>query len=142
MTIPLEKFGFRNTWNHTEVTDPTTGQTRAISNVRPTQAVISISQDIVSWKFDWSVAYIPLLGTRSFDPDQTSGFRGTDYFELAANYKPTPTMTLSAQLNLWDDFETYRTAYAARTPARPIDFTEIRTIDPRTFLRLSLRKTF
>ena len=136
------KFGFRNTWNHTEVTDPTTGETRPISDVRPTQAVVSVSQDITSWKMDWSVAWIPLLGVKSFDPDQTSGFRGTDYFEIAASYKPTPTLTLSAQVNIWNDFQTFRTAYADRTLARPIAFTEIHDIDPRTFYRLSLRKTF
>lgn len=136
------KFGFRNTWNHTEVTDPTTGETRPISDVRPTQAVVSVSQDITSWKMDWSVAWIPLLGVKSFDPDQTSGFRGADYFEIAASYKPTPTLTLSAQVNIWNDFQTFRTAYADRTLARPIAFTEIHDIDPRTFYRLSLRKTF
>jgi len=149
ITLPLDKygfsggkFGFKNTWNHTEVTDPTTGDTRAISNVRATQAVVSLSQDITSWKMDWSVAWIPLLGTRSFDPDQTSGFTGGDYFEIAGSYKPTPTLTISAQINLWDDFQTFRTAYAARTAARPIAFTEIRDIDPRTFARVTLRKTF
>lgn len=149
VTLPLDsigfsggKFGFRNTWNETEVTDPTTGRTRDISGIRPTQAVISVSQDITSWKINWSVAYIPLLGTRSFDPDQTSGFRGAEYFEIAASYKPTPTLTLSAQVNLWDDFQTFRTVYADRTAARPVAYDEIRTIDPRTFVRLSLRKTF
>ena len=149
IALPMDRFGFsggkftfRNTWNETEVTDPTTGRTREISGVRPTQAVIGVSQDITSWKINWSVAYIPLLGNKSFDPDQTSGFRGRDYFEIAGSYKPTPTLTLSAQVNLWDDFQTFRTAYADRTPTRPIDFTEIRTIDPRTFVRLTLRKTF
>lgn len=149
VTLPLDsigfsggKFGFRNTWNETEVTDPTTGQTRDISGIRPTQAVISLSQDITSWKTNWSVAYIPLLGNKSFDPDQTSGFRGVEYFEIAASYKPTPTLTLSAQVNLWDDFRTFRTVYADRTVARPIAYTEIRTIDPRTFVRFTLRKTF
>jgi len=149
VTLPLDwtgfsggKFGFRNTWNRTEVTDPTTGETRAISGVRPTQAVVSLSQNITTWDVNWSVAWIPLLGNRSFDPDQTGGFRGRDYFELSASYKPTPTLTLSAQVNLWDDFQTFRTAYADRTPARPVLFTETREIDPRTFVRISLRKTF
>lgn len=149
ITLPLDsigfsggKFGFRNTWNETEVTDPTTGQTRDISGIRPTQAVLSLSQDITSWKVNWNVAYIPLLGNKNFDPDQTSGFRGVEYFEIGASYKPTPTLTLSAQINLWDDFRTFRTVYTDRTVARPIAYTEIRTIDPRTFVRFTLRKTF
>lgn len=137
------RLGLRNTWNHTEVTDPTTGETRPISNTRASQATISLEQDLTRWKLQWGVAYIPLLtGQWSYDPDQTSGWRGRDYLEVWAEYKPTPTLSLRAQLNIWDDFEVERTVYADRTPARPIAFVENRYIDPRTFVSLRLRKTF
>ena len=149
IAVPMDKFGFsggkvtfRNTWNQTEVTDPTTGEDRRISNVRPTQAVFGVSQDITSWKVNWGVAWIPLLGLKSFDPDQTSGWRGTDYFEITGSYKPTPTLTISGQINLWDNFDTFRTVYADRSQARPVLFNESRYIDPRTFYRLTVRKTF
>ena len=71
------KFSFRNTWNKTEVTDPTTGEKRPISNIRPTQAQISFQQDITSWKLQWGGTWIPLLGQKGYQPDQTSGWRGT-----------------------------------------------------------------
>jgi hypothetical protein len=147
--VPMDRFGFsggklgfRNTWNHTEVTDPTTGETREISGVRPSQPVFTIQQDIPSWKLQWGGAYIESLHQFSYDPDQTSGFRGSDYFELWAEYKPTATLSLRAQVNVWNDFEVERTVYADRTPARPIAFVESRYIDPRTFWSLRLRKTF
>lgn len=147
--VPMTRFGFtggrlgfRNTWNHTEVTDPTTGETRAISGVRPSQAIFTIAQDITSWKLQWGGAYITKLSQFSYDPDQTSGFRGADYFEIWAEYKPTATLALRAQINLWDDFEVQRTVFADRTAARPVAFYENRYIDPRTFVRLQLRKTF
>lgn len=147
--VPADRFGFtggrlgfRNTWSHTEVTDPTTGETRAISGVRPSQATFTIAQDISTWKLQWGGAWITKLSQTSFDPDQTSGFRGADYFELWAEYKPTPTLSLRAQINVWDDFEVQRTVFAARTPARPIALIENRYIDPRTFVSLRLRKTF
>ncbi|MGZ9113098.1 MAG: TonB-dependent receptor plug domain-containing protein [Brevundimonas sp.] len=147
--VPTDKFGFtggrlgfRNTWNHTEVTDPTTGDTRAISGVRPSQATFTIAQDITSWKLQWGGAYITKLSQTSYDPDQTSGFRGADYFEVWAEYKPTATLSLRAQLNVWDDFEVQRTVFADRTQARPVAFVENRYIDPRTFVSLRLRKTF
>ncbi|SFS53593.1 TonB-dependent receptor plug domain-containing protein [Brevundimonas viscosa] len=102
--VPMDRFGFsggklgfRNTWNHTEVTDPTTGETREISGVRPSQPVFTIQQDIPSWKLQWGGAYIESLHQFSYDPDQTSGFRGSDYFELWAEYKPTATLSLRAQ---------------------------------------------
>ncbi|WP_426028057.1 TonB-dependent receptor plug domain-containing protein [Brevundimonas sp. TWP2-3-4b2] len=147
--VPTDKFGFtggrlgfRNTWSHTEVTDPTTGETRAISGVRPSQATFTVAQDIASWKLQWGGAYIAKLSQTSFDPDQTSGFSGVNYFEFWAEYKPTATLSLRAQVNLWDDFEVQRMVFAARTAARPIAFVENRYIDPRTFVSLRLRKTF
>jgi hypothetical protein len=147
--VPMDRFGFtggrlgfRNTWNHTEVTDPTTGETRAISGLRPSQPVFTIAQDINSWKLQWGGAYIATLHQFSYDPDQTSGFRGADYFELWAEYKPTATLSLRAQINIWDDFEMQRTVFADRTAARPVAFYENRYIDPRTFISLRLRKTF
>lgn len=140
--FPGGRLGFRNTWNHTEVTDPTTGETRAISGVRPSQATFTIAQDITSWKLQWGGAYITRLSQVSYDPDQTSGFRGADYFELWAEYKPTATLSLRAQINIWDDFEVERTVFAARTAARPVALVENRYIDPRTFVSLRLRKTF
>lgn len=136
------RFGFRNDWNSTEVTDPTTGEARPISGIRARQAVVSFSQDIPTWRLNWSVAWIPRLGQATYDPDQTLEWAGADYFELAAEYKPTPTLSLRAQLNVWDDFVIDRTVYADRTAARPIAFVETREIDPRTFLSLRLRKTF
>jgi hypothetical protein len=147
--VPMDRFGFsggklgfRNTWSHTEVTDPTSGETREISGVRPSQPAFTIQQDIPSWKLQWGGAYIESMHQFSYDPDQTSGFRGSDYFELWAEYKPTATLSLRAQVNVWNDFEVERTVYADRTPARPIAFVESRYIDPRTFWSLRLRKTF
>ncbi|MBO9500359.1 TonB-dependent receptor [Brevundimonas sp. A19_0] len=149
ITVPTDKlgisggqFGFRNDWNKTEVTDPTTGEARAISGVRARQPVVSFSQDITSWKVNWSVAWITVLGQTTYDPDQTVGWKGGDYFELAAEYKPTPSLSIRAQLNLWDNFDVERTVYSDRTSPRPIAFIERREIDPRTFVSLRVRKTF
>lgn len=148
VTIPTDKLGvsggklgFRNTWNKTEVTDPTTGEKRPISDVRPTQAIFTVQQDITSWKLQWGGAWIPLLGQKGFQPDQISGWRGTDYYELWAEYKPTSTLSVRAQVNIWNHFDATRTVFADRT-TRPIEFVETRFIDPRTFYQIRLRKTF
>ncbi|HEX8471349.1 MAG TPA: TonB-dependent receptor [Brevundimonas sp.] len=139
--IPGGRFTFRNDWNKTEVTDPTTGEARPISNVRATQANIGFQQDIRGGKLQWGVNYLPLLGQKNFYPDQVSGWRGSEYFELFTEYKPTPTLSIRAQLNLWDDFEIRRTVYSDRV-AGTVAFTENRQIDPRTFWSFKVRKTF
>ena len=148
IVVPTDKWGikggrftFKNDWNETHVTDPTTGQDRPISDVRPTQANIGFQQDIAAWKTQWGVNWLPKLGLETFDPDQTSGWRGAGYVETFVEFKPTPTLSLRAQLNLWDDFVIRRTVYADRD-TRAVDFTEERDINPRTFVQLRLRKTF
>lgn len=147
--LPTEKLGisggrfsFRNDWKHTEVTDPTTGQTRPVSGLRASQPVIAFSQDIPSWKINWNVAYLPRLAQYTYGPDQIIGFRGKDYLEASVEYKPVDSLTITAKVNIWDDFNVYRTVYANRTPARPINFVEERNTDPENFLSLTVRKTF
>jgi hypothetical protein len=149
VTMPLDRTGFsggqfqfRNTWNHTAVTDPTTGEERPISGVRASQPALTVSQDITRWKINWAVTYLNRLRQFRFDPDQTSGFTGSDYLEANIEYKPTPTLAIRAQINVWNDFQVERTVYANRTPARPVAFTELRPTDPRTFWQIRVRKTF
>ncbi|OMG59353.1 TonB-dependent siderophore receptor [Brevundimonas sp. ZS04] len=148
VTVPTDKLGlsggkfsFKNTWNHTEVTDPTTGETRPISGIRASQATISFQQDVTRLKLQWGGAWIPLLGQKNYRPDQISGWRGHDYYELWAEYKPTPTLAIRGQINIWDDFNVERTEFGDRI-ARPIAFVENRFVDPRTFYQIRLRKTF
>ena len=148
ITVPTDRIGFsggqvsfRNTWNKTEVTDPTTGRTRPISGIRASQAVIGVQQDIASWKLQWGANWLPRIGQFDYRPDEVSGWRGRDYYELWAEYKPTPGLSIRAQVNIWDDFTTERTVYADRI-TRPVAFVENRFIDPRTFYQIRLRKTF
>jgi len=136
------QFQFRNTWNETAVTDPTTGEDRSISGVRASQPAFTVSQDITSWKINWAITYLDRLRQFRFDPDQTSGFTGSDYLEANIEYKPTPTLAIRAQVNVWNDFQSERIVYANRTPARPVAFTELRPTDPRTFWQIRVRKTF
>ena len=148
VVVPLDKVGisgarftFRNDWNKSSVTDPTTGEDRRISGVRPSQANVGFQQDITSWKTQWGINWLPHLGQATYDPDQTFAWRGADYLEAFVEYKPSPTLSLRAQLNLWDDFTQQRTVYATRNP-RTVAFVEERSIDPRTFVSLRVRKTF
>ncbi|WP_439477223.1 TonB-dependent receptor plug domain-containing protein [Brevundimonas sp.] len=136
------QFQFRNTWNDTAVTDPTSGEERPISGVRPSQPAFTISQDITSWKINWAMTYLEGLRQFRYDPDQISGFTGSDYFEANIEYKPTRTLAIRAQVNVWNDFQVERTVFADRTLARPVAFTELRPTDPRTFWQIRVRKTF
>ncbi|WP_168077566.1 TonB-dependent receptor [Caulobacter sp. SSI4214] len=149
IVVPTDKLGvgggritFKNDWNDSHVTDPTTGRKRPISRVRPTQADIGFQQDLPRWKTQWGFDVIPLLGQGTYDPDQTYKWRGTGYYSAFAEYKPTPSLAIRAQINVWNDFRQRYVVYADRTPARPVSFVEDREINPRTFWTLRVRKTF
>ena len=139
--IPGGRFTFKNDWNETHVTDPTTGKDRPISGVRPTQANLGFQQDLTRYKTQWGINWLPLLGQGTYDPDQTSTWRGANYYEAFVEYKPTPTLAIRAQLNLWDDYTQQRIVYANRT-TRAVSFVEDRAIDPNTFVSLRVRRTF
>jgi len=139
--VPGGRFTFRNDWNKTKVVDPTTGKARPISDVRASQANVGFVQDLPRFKTEWGINWLPLLGERTYDPDQTNTWRGTDYYEAFVEYKPTTSLAVRAQLNLWDNFDLRRTVYADRT-TRAVAFVEERNIDPRTFVSLRVRKTF
>ncbi|WP_447908796.1 TonB-dependent receptor plug domain-containing protein [Brevundimonas bullata] len=145
---PLDRFGFSggrisasNTWNHSEVTDPTTGEIRPISDLRKSNATIVVAQDISSWNLQWNASWSPLLGETNYGPDLRFSWRGHDYFVGWVEYKPTPTLSLRAQINVWDDFYQTRIAYGDRL-TRPVEYIETRSVDPRTYYSLRLRKTF
>ena len=141
LRFPGGRLTFKNEWNETHVTDPTTGRDRPISDVRPTQANIGVQQDIARWKTQWGVNWLPLLGEGAYGPDQISTWRGAGYIEAFVEYKAIPTLSIRAQLNLWDDYTIHREVYADRA-TRAIAFTEDREIDPNTYVSLRLRKTF
>ncbi|CAN5293174.1 TonB-dependent receptor [soil metagenome] len=139
--IPGGRLTFANDWNKTEVTDPTTGDKRPISGVRPSQINLGWTQDLPSWKLQYGANYLPSFDDPSFDPDQRTVARLRNYFEGFVEYKPTATLSIRAQLNIWDDFGIDRVVYADRN-LRTVAFTEHRQIDPRTFWSFKVRKTF
>ncbi|WP_339933729.1 TonB-dependent receptor [uncultured Brevundimonas sp.] len=147
-TIPTTKLGLSgglftvsNTWNHTEVTDPTTGETRPISRVRPSQVVIEFRQDITSLKAQWGFNFLPAFDQPTYDPDQKRTFLLRDYFEAWAEYKPTASLSIRAQVNIWNDSTFEQIVYADRT-TRAIAYVDRQLIDPRTFFQIRVRKTF
>ncbi|WP_292051909.1 MULTISPECIES: TonB-dependent receptor plug domain-containing protein [unclassified Brevundimonas] len=139
--IPGGRVKFENTWNKTEVTDPTSGRKRPMSGVRPSQAQISFEQNIAALKISWGADWMPRMSQYTYQPDYVSGWDGKDYYQLWVDYKPVPSLSIRAQVTVWDSFYWQREAYADRS-TRPIDYTEVRDVAPRPFYQLRLRKTF
>jgi hypothetical protein len=95
-----------------------------------------------AWKTQWGINWLPLLGQGTYDVrTRPAVWRGRTITRSFVEYKPTPTLAIRAQLNIWDDFTIRRTVLPTAPPA-PVAFVEERDINPRTFVSLRLRKTF
>lgn len=148
LTVPMDRVGFsrgkfifKNTWINTEVVDPTSGEKRPISGLRPTQPTFTLTQTIPSWKLQWSAAWMPRMGTTSYSPDRINGWRAKHYVEAWAEYKPRTDLSLRMQVNYWDQFNAFRTAFTDHE-SREVAFYETRPTSPRTFIQLRVLKTF
>ena len=60
LSLPLQRFGVEGgllksdlTWRRSSVTDPTTGETRPISGLRPFEGTVDFSQDLPRWRLSW-----------------------------------------------------------------------------------------
>ncbi len=148
LRLPTDRVGIKNGrldltahYDHTRVTDPTTGEERQISGVRPLTAEIEFEQDLPKYDLTWGFFYLPHYRETSFNPDQETFFEVNNYLSVFSEYTISPGFTFRAQVTLWNDFLVGRDVYATRTP-RTLAFEERREIDPREFLQLRLRKTF
>lgn len=146
--VPLKRFGLKGgritaevQYDHTRVTDPSTGRTRRISGVRPLTGEVRFDNDVPAYDLNWGVVYIPYFRETTYNPDQRRYFELRDYLIVFAERKFGDGFTVSAELTVWDDFRIGRDAYADRA-TRELAFTERQALDPRDFLRLEARKTF
>jgi hypothetical protein len=148
-TIPLDRLGISGgqltnslTWRVSEVTDPTTGEDRKISGVRPEEFFTRFQQDIDSWRMNWGVEYQPFGEDTVYRIDQVSHFRFRDYASAWIEYKPTDQWTLRAQAWMLGSYDQTRTVFAGPRGASPVAYTEIRSMEPESRIQLRLRRTF
>lgn len=62
LLLPLDRIGFHGgqlrsslQWQHSRVTDPVTGDTRPISEEKPVDGDITLSQDLPAWRMNWGI---------------------------------------------------------------------------------------
>jgi hypothetical protein len=106
LTLPLKPLGveggeFRvnGTYQYGQVLDPVTGDPRRISNDRPYRVNISYRHDLpaqhltfnASWFTGWSQRYYLL---NEYEIDELR-----NYWEAGVEYKPTPSLTITAGLD-------------------------------------------
>lgn len=128
-------------YDHTRVTDPTTGETRQISRMRPLTGSINFENDVPDWNLRWGVNYTPYFRETTFNPDQKRWFELHDFVTLFAEYTFDNGLAVYVSVTKWDDFRIDREVYSDRA-TQAIAFSEEQRIDPRDFVQVRLRRTF
>jgi hypothetical protein len=79
------------------VTDPTTGQSRPISGLRPFEGTVNFSQDLPKWKLSWGGALNVGWSQRYYRYDQIETDSLSKYGELFVEVRPVPGWTVRAE---------------------------------------------
>jgi outer membrane receptor protein involved in Fe transport len=106
VSLPVDKFGIPGgliranaTWRSSRVTDPTTGQARALGQLRPREGEIDFTQDVPRWRLTWGATYN--LGWRQayydFDQVEIDNFR--PYGTVFVEFKPRPGMSVRGEID-------------------------------------------
>ncbi len=148
LRVPTDRFGVANgrltlelPLDHTRVTDPTTGERRKISGVRPFRPTLKFEHDLPRYNLTWSLFWLPYYLNPNYQPDQYTYFTVHNYVEGSIEYTISPGFTFGIEATIWNDFRVGRDVYADRL-TQAIDYRERRRTDPRDFIQLRLRKQF
>ncbi len=145
LRFPLERFGIdgafvrlEGRYDRTRVTDPTTGKSRPLSNVREFEGWLRFEHDLTALPLTWGVAYLPYYRQPVHHPDQFRYFSVRDFVQGWVQYQFSDSIDMRLQVTHMSQFEQGRDRYADRQ-SQEIAFNERQLIDPREIFGLRLR---
>jgi outer membrane receptor protein involved in Fe transport len=152
LALPLDRLFIKNglirgaaTWSWSNVADPTTGQTRPLSNMYPFSGNLHFTQDVTAWRSTWGVD-VGFRNTytvwRVAELDfYTYGTLLRPFFE----YKPTERLTLRFEIDNALDRTISRTLTyytGPRGPAAVFDKADLRAERPGRTALFRIRQGF
>ncbi|MHB8283990.1 MAG: TonB-dependent receptor plug domain-containing protein [Caulobacteraceae bacterium] len=97
LSLPLQRFGVTGgliktdlTWRRSQVTDPTTGESRPISGLKPFEGTVDFSQDLPHWKLSWGGELNVGWSQRYYRYDQIETDTLSPTGQLFIEVKPKP----------------------------------------------------
>jgi outer membrane receptor protein involved in Fe transport len=104
-TLPFAKMGLPGavlraeaTWRRSEVTDPTTGETRAISKLRPLEWTVNFTHDLPRWRLSYGVDLYSGWRETSYRYDVVQTLKLEDAFVRPfVEWRPQPDLSIRAE---------------------------------------------
>jgi hypothetical protein len=133
------------TWSWSAVTDPTTGQTRALSNVAPFTGQLHFSQDVPAWRFTWGADAGWRQTWTVWRFEEVDSYTYGTWLRPYLEYKPTTRLTLRFEVGNALDREIQRTLtyyVGPRTPGLLPDSADFRSQSPGRTVYFRVRQGF
>jgi hypothetical protein len=148
-SLPLQRFGITGgllrgdgTWRDSSVRDPTTGAMRRISGQHAFDVALHFTQDLPRWNLAWGADWNSPFLERFYRFGEIDSNHQDTGWDIFADYKPRPDLTLRVQLFNFSHYDVAREVFAGVRGRDPLRFTDFqkREFGPVLFTRL--RKTF
>ena len=151
LTAPLDRLKlkgaqlrFTGTWRRSEVTDPTTRQTRGITQLRPFEWEAHFIQDLPAHKMSYGVDVCCARTETTYRFDEIDVRNLNNFVSPFWEWKPRPDLAFRVELDYALHFSYRRTLYEYAGPrdVAPLSYIEHRDPQFGKVLYLRLRKTF
>ncbi len=149
-SLPLERLGLTGatlrgagTWRASQVTDPTTGLSRAISGQHRIDAELHFSQDLPALRVNWGIDFYTGFLERYYRFDEIDSTYTGGYNRIFVEYKPLPDLALRVETYTPSmSYNITRQVFGGPRNIDPLQFTDFqnRGIGILNFFRI--RKTF
>jgi outer membrane receptor for ferrienterochelin and colicin len=151
LTAPLGRFGLTGaqlkgeaTWRRSEVTDPTTGESREISKLRPLEWEATLSQDVPQWRLTWGVDVYGGWRETSYRFNEVSTFKLRTFVRPFVEWRARQDIIVRFELpNITErGLRRTRTVYDGPRGSSAVLFTDDRELDFGRMYFVRVRKTF
>jgi outer membrane receptor protein involved in Fe transport len=151
LTLPLDRFGIRAgllkstaLWRHSSATDPTTGESRPISEDASREVAIHFSQQLTRARVRWGVDATLASAAREHYFDEVRTERLGTRLDVFAQYEPSPAWNVRVFANNLTDRDAVREReiYDGLRSTAPLRYVETRILAIGPYYGISVRRNF
>ena len=151
LTLPLDRFGIRSgllrtsgVWRDSSATDPTTGESRPISEDFPREVEVHFSQQLKRARLRWGVDLTLASSTQEHYFDEIRKERMGTRLDVFAQFEATAAWSVRVFANNLTDRSSVREReiYDSLRSVAPLDYVETRTLKIGPFFGITARRSF
>ena len=150
-TAPLDRLGLKGmeiradlTFLKSRVTDPTTGEKRAISEDKPFEGELRFTHDLPGGRWSWGVDATLTEKEREFRFDEVRRERTGTALGMHVEFRPTAKWRIRGEVEnvAWENLTDEREEYHGPRSFGVLEFFENRRINTDPIFTLSVRRAF